>query len=401
MNILGNLKNLFATQPIHWRHFFVGTRRSHYYRRESEETLIRAFTGNDAVYSVINYLAQNLSELPVQYLRGETEVFSESNQYAKIMHRPGAEGFYYRAAVMLALTGDLFIIKSQDSIGFSDSNRLEVLYSQYVEIRRPYMHAPVDGYDYTINGKARHYEPDEIIHLQYFDPDPDNYCSKGLSPFQPGGWLLQSNNNLTVGESQILENRGASMLVSAKDSSVPLGKNDLDRLDEGTVGRMGGADKMGSIKYLQSAVDIHTLGMSPADLNLIEMYPVHLRRICSLLNLPAELFNAQGSGQFNTRKEARKAAFAEAIIPMAKMIYSAITRGIEDWTGSGYSTKINRDEIEALNPDRTELYNTYLGWFEMGAISREKFLELVNIEDNGKEFVKETGLAREGAQGNG
>lgn len=387
---MGIIKSLFkgwgTDNKSGWSWTSSNKGKSYVYNEINSEEPIQAFKGNDAVYSIVHKIALNGSNLPYKVMKGDNEVF---DKYFELMEQPNEEQarneFMYRCFTNFSLTGDLFILKKQRSIGFGVTD-LITLPSQNAEVIRETegdILSPIKHYTFELGGVQKIYEPEEIIHLKYYDPSIEGQeTENGLSPLQAGQYILEANNNLTVAESVLLNNRGANNLISGGDSTYPLTGKEKDALDTALGSRIGGAKKFNKTITVGSEIKIHKLDMSPSDLKLIESYPNQLRRLCTIFSMPAELFNAEGSGQFNTRKEALRSSYTEAIIPIAELIYSAIDRGLNQ----GYKQIVDKSKIDALNPSRDEKNMTYLDMFKNGAISRETFLELTEIEDNGKTF---------------
>ena len=398
--MLGKLKNFFPERLYHWA--LMGSDPAGWqFERVADDYALKQFLGNDAIYATVDHICSNGSTLPY-YIENKGKDVPDSDPYLKLMQRPNEiesrEAFLYKAILYLRATGQLFILKRQKSVGFNDLE-LRVLPTDKVSIRKadnsdPF--APVLEYQAQINGITKTYSPDEVIRIRRFDPLDED---KGLSAFQAGHYVIDANNQLTVAEGAIFKNRGANNVISGGSGEYPMNQEDKAALDEGLKKRIGGAKNFNKTIISRSEIKVHKLDLSPNELRLIESYPNQLRRICTLLRLPAELFNAQGSGQFNTRREALKASYTESIIPEMEMLLAGIDFGLSpNFKGSNYRQVIDKSKIDVLNPSRQEQLDGWLAMFEKGAISREMFLELAEIDDQGKEFVKLTGLAN-GNQG--
>jgi HK97 family phage portal protein len=375
------------------------------FRRITDDESVNGFLGNDSLYSIVHKIALNGGTLPYKVYKGETEVFT-NDKYFDLLESPNSIQsrfeFMYQALVNMTLTGDLYIVKNQESIGFGVDS-LIILPSQTTSCERVNQNdifSPIKRYTSDLGGVKKYYEPEEIIHLKYFDPSVEGQKdNQGLSPLQAGQYILEANNNLTVAEASILNNRGANNIIASGDGEYTLTSGAKAELDEGLRNRIGGAKNFNKTITTASKIEVHKLDMSPSDLGLIETFPNQLRRLCTLFSMPAELFNADRSGQFNTRKEALKSSYTEGILPVVELIYSSIDRGLRNDYPT-YCQKVDRSKIEALNLSKQDQIDTWLAMFEKGAISREKFLELSEIEDTGNEFVKQTGLQNGQGQAN-
>lgn len=377
------------------------------FKRIDKGLPIQSYLGNDAVYSVVHKIALNGGTLPYKVLKNDTEIYDD---YFDFLENPNKEQsrveFMYRCFTNFSLTGDLYILKEETSIGFG-VDKMVVLPSQRAECIRVDENnflSDVDHYEFTVGNEVKTYKPEEIIHLKYYDPSIEGLESNnGLSPLQPGQYVIESNNNLTTAESSMLGNRGASNLISGGDSQYGLAPKEKDDLDKALKNRIGGSKNFNKSVVVGSEVKVHKLDMSPSDLKIIESYPNQLRRICTLFSMPAELFNAEGSGQFNTRKEALKSSYTEAIIPIAELIYAAIDRGLN----KGYKQEVNKSKIDALNPSKEEQVTNWITMYDKGLLSRETFLELSGITDEGVNLkpsatisITNEGLSNDALEGN-
>jgi HK97 family phage portal protein len=373
------------------------------FNRETKQDIIEeGFLGNDAVYSVVHKIALNGSMLPIipKKLVGKEYENIDEGKLPKTYFTPNnfqsRQEFLYAAITYFALTGDLFILKDRESVGFKDTTRLVLLPPQRVTIKRDDQDdflSPISYYELNKGGRQIRYSPEDIMHLKWFDPSDQGLLSGyGLSPLQAGGYLVDANNQLTVAENSILKNRGANYLISG-NSELGLKQSDKDTLDEALRNRLGGAQNFNKSLYLASPAKVDQLGMSSSDLQLIGTYSNQLRRICTMFSLPAELFNAEKSGQFNTRKEALKSMYNEGVIPVVQMILAAEDRAIWSEYVDGFYQEIDKSKVEALNPDKVEQQRGFTEMYKAGAISREKFLELNGYEDEGQVFAQQTGLS--------
>jgi HK97 family phage portal protein len=382
--MLDFFKDLFG-KPVYFGEMSTAAA-GYKYKKIAKDYPIRAFLGNDAIYSLIDHIASNGSTLPVIFKKNGKEVDPESDTFAGLMSAPSAREsraeFLYQAVLYYELTGEVIIQKCKESVGFDDLT-LRVIPTQSVAIA--YSGGVPSKYRFTINGVEAQCEADEMIHLKRFNPDTTD--DRGLSPMQPGQYIVDANNNLTVAESVILDNRGANNIIAGQSAEYPLAKKDKDALDHGLKGRIGGASNFNKAIVSAAPIKVHKLEMSPTDLGLVKTYPNQLRRLCTLIRLPAELFNAEGSGQFNTRREALKASYTECIIPKMETLLSGITRALLEEFGPGYTQEIDKSKVDALHPSPTEERSFWLELFADGGLSREKLHEILEIEDQGKIYA--------------
>ena len=116
-----------------------------------------------------------------------------------------------------------------------------------------------------------------------------------------------------------------------------------------------GTNNYGKIKVTNKDLSYIQMAMSSADLQLIEKNVINLRSICSVYGVDSSLFNDPANQTYNNRKEAEKALYTNAIIPLAKKISQKHTKFIaENLMGPGYRIRKDFEKIEALQTDKKQ-----------------------------------------------
>jgi len=197
--------------------------------------------------------------------------------------------------------------------------------------------------------------------LRYFDPSSiGRALNDGLSPMQAGAAVLLASNNLQIAEASIFENRGTSAIISAGKAEIPMMPKDQKNLDKGLNNRMGGAHRTNSVITTSGDIKVHQLGMSSSDMKLLESKMEHLRQICRLFGTPSILYGDPKASTYNNMKEAMKAHYSGAVLPNVELLLSTLNRTlvreINERSTATFSLKINKKEIEALNPSQEEMH---------------------------------------------
>tara|TARA_R110002110_G_scaffold48419_4_gene144352 strand:- start:944 stop:1384 length:441 start_codon:yes stop_codon:yes gene_type:complete len=96
--------------------------------------------------------------------------------------------------------------------------------------------------------------------------------------------------------------------------------------------------------------------MSSTDLDLVKKGDVTLRAMCNVFGLDSSLFNDPANKTFNNRKEAEKAMYTNAIIPIATKIAEKHTNFIAKNHFPDGSVRMRKDfsNIPALQQDMKE-----------------------------------------------
>ncbi len=96
------------------------------------------------------------------------------------------------------------------------------------------------------------------------------------------------------------------------------------------------------------------MAMSATDLQLVNSDVVTLRAVCNVFGLDSSLFNDPANKTFNNRKEAEKALFTNAIIPIAEKVGKSHTQFIAKNHFPDGRVRMRKDfeRIEALQGDK-------------------------------------------------
>ena len=95
--------------------------------------------------------------------------------------------------------------------------------------------------------------------------------------------------------------------------------------------------------------------MCSTDLQLLEKGVVNLRSICSVYGVDSSLFNDPANQTYNNRKEAEKALYTNAIIPLADKVGQKHTSFIaENLMGDGVRMRKDFSSVEALQTDKKQ-----------------------------------------------
>ena len=227
-----------------WGSFFYGN-------RKSEEALINeGYISNEDVFAVIKKLIDSSSEIPIvlkEKLNDEMiPVTDMRNDLFRLLKRPNQDQTqkeYRREQYSnYLLTGDAFEWKKQ-AAGFDFPTSLKILPSQFTKINmendNDYF-SDVKNYEFCWNSQNITFGPEEVIHTQNLDP---SYCdNKGLSFLQPSYKALSTSNQVHNAEAHMIENRGATGMISSDQEGYPLTDEERQQIEEKFKQRAGGSE---------------------------------------------------------------------------------------------------------------------------------------------------------------
>ena len=340
---------------------------SFFHNRINERKLINeSYLSNDDVYSILNYLVQGTADIPLKLYEKKGKEWSEvediSNDLLKILNKPNPtqtqKEYRKEQYFNYLLTGDVFELKKAD-LGFTVPDYLYILPSQFVEVEKNNTRyfGKIKNYKFTYGGFIENYLPEQVMHLKNYDPTYPETC-KGLSPFQSAYSSLSTSNQVHEAEKSMIENRGATGMISNDSEGYPMTPEERDEVDENFKGRIGGASNYNKLITVSSKVKFTQLGANVKDLMLTEIDLNKMRKFCNLFGLSSQLFNDPANKTFNNLAEAKKSFFTQASIPLANLF-------IENWNenlvpifnekhNKEYYIEIDTSQIEELQKDKKQ-----------------------------------------------
>lgn len=359
--------------------------------------ITEGYSKNIDVYSIIRKIVDVLKSTPwivEKKLAGGQWKILKDGPVHELMDNPNKTKSYTwddieeMIAIYLIVTGNTYI-KGTNSIGFDGIAEIDVLPSNGVVITmvKPDFFMPQLQYVFNFGGTSRVYNQDQVKHIKYFNPNIINY-QYGLSPIAVASNAVQVGNERWIADASILGNKGISNLVS-DDSEYPMTEEELEKAEKAFQKRLGGPHKFGGTIIINKKLSVHPLGLTPADLQLLEKGKVTTRALCNVLGLDSSLFNDPDNKTYNNRLEAEKAMYTNCIIPLSGKISEALTQYICDSLYPDQTVRMRQDfsGVECLQSNKkeesevrkNEVY-AILNQFKGGFITYNKGLELLGEE---------------------
>ena len=307
---------------------------------------------NDTVYSCINLITQAALSVPWYVYRdtadGEMEEV-DNHPFLDFMDKPGPgmdwNIFLTRAFGFYLTSGNAYIHKMIGSQG--KYGEVEVLPSQYVTIKPDKLRKTID-YEYRVAGQMFKFAEDEIIHVKAFNPEDPLY---GLSPVQV---LARKIDMAHLGELwtlSLLENEcrpsGALMLKQGLTS------DQREVLKKSLKDEYSGYENAGTPLILEGDWDWKSFSITPKELNFLQSSKKIMREICAAYKVAPELFGDSENKTYSNIKEARKALYQEAALPLLGVFKAAFNRELfPKFDASGkYFLDYDTSGVEALSED--------------------------------------------------
>ena len=323
--------------------------------RNYEQFAREAYGKNVVAYQAVNKIGDALSSVKLMVMRGQQEL--ADHPLLRLLDRPnpmqsGAD--YMQAKIgYLMLAGNGY--EERVKIG-QDVRELYQLRPDRMKIVPANNGIPA-AYEYTVAGRKVRFDVDQrtldsdVRHIKLFNPMDDWY---GLSPVEAGAYAIDQLNESMAWLQALLQNsaRPSGALVLKDGGS--LSDDNFNRLKSQIEEQYSGSRNAGRPMLLEGGLDWKQMGLSPADMGIIEAKFSAARDVAMAFGVPPLLLNIPGDNTYSNYKEARLAFWEDTVLPLLHMI-------LNDWNNwlaapYGVEIKANIDEIPAIAEKRQQLW---------------------------------------------
>jgi HK97 family phage portal protein len=331
----------------------------------------------DDVYSIISLLSETAARIPMYGYEIVNEI---SMKNYKKHGQETIHGKYYRSKAMqdlpdndkfvqfldsisyedrimyysiLYITGELFLYKNIIELGPNKGKvTLHVMNNQNVQvIISDTFPQRVIGYRYFDANFDGEFRAEEILHIKYFNPTITNGQQwRGLSPLQVlSKRLTRLNAGMDASVAQV-QNGGIPGIVYEKSDysieSLGQRKNDFATYLKTSSNKGAPYFAAGEMGYIE-------LGLSLADLNVVELQSVDFTKLCNAYKIPEVLLNNHKASTDNNVNWAEKRLYTNSILPNIYLLRDALVNQIAPLFGTDKKRTIEIDlsEIPSLHED--------------------------------------------------
>lgn len=366
-----------------------------------DAALIReAFVTNADVYAIIKELSLVASSIPLVLKstnsKGEEEIITSGDLY-DFLQMPSLKlsqkEFIEQSFIYLLASGDLFY-KKVLTIGFV-TDELTIYPSGLVDIEpgKSYLDPPKKYIFHDKGGFDTNISVDDIIHIKYLDPTIKGLDSmRGLSPLKAARLSVKASSSIQKAASVTVENQGVrGILTNRSDRALTDdAKKDMQKISNQ---KLSGTSNFNKIFASNANVDFVQLGMSAADLKILELGVLSLRQICNAYGTMSVLYGDEKASKFANLKEAEKKQMLKGVLPTLenKILWTLNQTVINEYSerdGVKYELSVDRDKIEILQEDqkvkadKENSLSVALTSVLIAAIPRESKIKLLMLSHN-------------------
>lgn len=217
----------------------------------------------------------------------------------------------------------------------------------------------VGGYKFNLYNQDIIFQPEEIIHGKYANPNFDYIGNElvGLSPLQAGNRTLTTTSNQTEYQDQTLKNSGAGGVLAAKDAT-DLSVEALGSMKEDVLRDLGSAyDGRGNVNinklgFLAGNWEYHKIFIDPANMQLLEQSKRTFKQLCNLYGVDDIMFNADDGAKYDNQDAAEKELYVNAALPLVAGLCDDLNRGLAPAYGPDVVCGYDITDIPALQENQ-------------------------------------------------
>jgi HK97 family phage portal protein len=232
----------------------------------------------------------------------------------------------------------------------------------------------VGGYKYQGNSGTVVFEPQEILHIKFYDPLNDFY---GMSPITSIAWTIQNMNDIHKFNTKLIQNSARPEGAFVVDTKLT--SEQFSRLRDMINEKYTGIFNAGRPLLLEGGIDFKPISMTPADLNLIEIINHNSKEIALALGVPEVLLGGEYK-TFNNYKEARQGFYIETILPLTKQLVSRFNSFLLTKNDVLKGITIDYEEPDAFKEDINAVWTRGLDALRSGAITINEFRQMVGFD---------------------
>ena len=355
-----------------------------------EDLATDGYSENAIVYRCINEIANNASRVKILLFRGDQEV--DNHPLLDLLYKPSptmSQVEYFQALYSyLLIAGNNYIL----SVGGDKSPPTELynLRPDRMKIRTGTRAMPV-SYDYVLKGQVvESYLVDQatgnskVKHIKLFNPLDDYY---GMSPMAASSVDIDQHNLANKHNVNLLQNGArpsGAVIFNPKDETgghVQLSDVQRNQLMNDVNQRFSGTGNAGKPMLLEGDFDWKEMGLSPKDMDFIQLKNMSAKDIALVYGVPSQLIGIPDSQTYSNFAEAKLALYNETIIPLLDRIQGDLNEWLVPmFNEQGLELRYDIDSIPAMAEQRKRVFESVTAGVKDGILTRNEAREQLGYE---------------------
>ena len=348
------------------------------------------YSENAIVYRCINEISNNASRVKINLFRGDQEV--DNHPLLDLLYNPSptmSQVEWFQALYSyLLISGNNYML----SVGGDNTPPTELynLRPDRMKIRAGTRAMPV-AYDYMLKGQiVESYDVDQatgaskVKHIKLFNPLDDYY---GMSPMQASSVDIDQHNLANKHNVNLLQNGArpsGAVIFNPKDETgghVQLSDVQRNQLMNDVNQRFSGTGNAGKPMLLEGDFDWKEMGLSPKDMDFIQLKNMSAKDIALVYGVPSQLIGIPDSQTYSNFAEAKLALYNETIIPLLDRIQGDLNEWLVPmFNEQGLELRYDIDSIPAMAEQRKRVFESVTAGVRDGILTRNEAREQLGYE---------------------
>ncbi len=236
----------------------------------------------------------------------------------------------------------------------------------------------------------------QVIHIRTHHPLDDHY---GLGCLGAASGAVAIHNVATRWNKALLDNAArpsGALVYDPGDAGATLSGEQFDKLRAEMEASFSGAGNAGRPMLLEGGLKWQAMSLSPADMDFVGLKAAAAREIALAFGVPPMLLGLPGDATYANYREANRALWRSAILPLAGKILAALSEGLRPWF-AGLSLSVDLDRVGALSEERERLW-AQVGGADFMTVNEKRAavgLDPLDLEEVEEEPDTESGVVGE------
>jgi len=392
--IYDNLKNLFTNKKtiekkeapiVYYNSLGYDTTNKIAY----EDLATDGYQSNAIVNRCVNEISNNASRVKINLFRGDQEL--DNHPLLDLLYNPSPTlsqvEFFQSAFSYLLISGNNYMLSVAGDR--SPPTELYNLRPDRIRIRTGNRAMP-QSYDYVLNGNiVESYEVDQatgnskVKHIKLFNPLDDYY---GMSPISACSVDIDQHNLANKHNVNLLQNGArpsGAVIFKPKDETgghVQLSDVQRDQLVNDINQRFSGTGNAGKPMLLEGDFDWKEMGLSPKDMDFIQLKNMSAKDIALVFGVPSQLIGIPDSQTYSNFAEAKLALYNETIIPLLDRFQGDLNEWLTPMFGEDLELRYDIDSIPAMAEQRKRVFESVVTGVQNGILTRNEAREQLGYE---------------------
>jgi len=304
---------------------------------------------------LVNPVAQRSVKLIAEGVGGAPLKGSDPALVALATARSGGQLLTETVAAQLLLHGNAYVQILTDGDG--QVSELFALRPERVSVEPDASGWPV-AYRYRLGENVMRLVAEDarpgVVHIKAFHPLDDHY---GLGCLGAAAGAVAIHNAAAKWNKALLDNaaRPSGALVHDPGDGSVLAPDQFERLRAEMEAGFAGAANAGRPMLLEGGIKWQAMSLTPADMDFVGLKAGAAREIALAFGVPPMLLGLPGDNSYANYREANRALWRLAILPLADKILAGIAQGLAGWFPDA-ALAVDVDRVTALSEDRERLW---------------------------------------------